>query len=215
MSSEILRRYEEVERTVEKARKDLDDLLSLVQRAREDFKAELDRKIHLVQFSQFDPERVKPFLEEPYVIIPKKQDEWYVVAPKFVNFQIGWLERSTKSYNVFVVNKYMQWIAQVPEKLRERFKFKKPVPLKVYDGMLLTGEEHQDEAWNRYRRYLTRREGSDRIHIKKGREFQLIAQMIDDGILPFIPKPVEKEDLKTPTVTFTLRDYQKDAWQRF
>lgn len=215
MSFEILRRYTEVERKVEKAGRDLADLLALVQECRKKFQADLEGKMELVQFSQFDPDQVRPFLEEPYVIIPKKQDEWYVVAPKFVNFQIGWLERSTRSYNVFVVNKYMQWIAQVPEKIRMRFKFKKPLPLKVYDGMLLTGEMHQDEAWNRYKRYLSCREGSTRIRVKKGREFQLIAQMIDDGILPFIPQPVEKTDLRNVTPVMSLRDYQEEAWRRF
>ena len=39
-------------------------------------------------------------------------------------------------------------------------------------------------------------EGEDRIRIKKGYEFKLFAQMIEDGTLPFLAKPVVEEDLR-------------------
>jgi hypothetical protein len=116
--------------------------------------------------------------------------------PKWLNFQIGWLERSTKSYNIFVVNRYVKWFSEIPQSLEDKFKFAKLLPFKVYDGMLLTGKELQEEAIRRYKHFITRREGEDRLRIKKGYEFKLIAQMIEDGTLPFMPIPVKEEDLR-------------------
>jgi hypothetical protein len=43
----------------------------------------------------------------------------YVIAPKWLDFQIGWLERSTKSYNIFVVNRYVKWFSEIRQPRRQ------------------------------------------------------------------------------------------------
>ena len=154
------------------------------------------------------------FLKEPYCILPKKKDHYWVVVPKFVDFYVGWLEHETRNYNIFVINRFTQWITELPEGIREKLKFEEKPSFKVFDGVLLTGKEHQDEAWRRYRDYLVKRIGDDRIKIKKAYEFQLIASLIEDGILPFVPRPVEEPDLRDWD-KIELRDYQKEAWERF
>jgi DNA excision repair protein ERCC-3 len=40
------------------------------------------------------------------------------------------------------------------------------------------------------------RDGTDKIRIKQGYEFKLIARLIEDGILPFEPKPITTDDLR-------------------
>lgn len=172
--------------------------------------------VQKISNSDYDKEKITDFLNEPYCVIPKRNQEWYVIAPRFINFQLGWLERSTDSYNVFVVNKYMHWISNIPKDIENKFRFKETIPLKVFDGMLLTGEHHQAESWERYHNHLSRREGKDKIRIKAGHEFKLLADLIDDGILPFIPQPVEEEDMREPEgSTIELREYQKEAWEKF
>jgi len=142
---------------------------------------------------------------------------WCVEVPNHIILveRNGKLAFCGNSYNIFVVNRYMQWITPIPLKIRERLKFPELPPLKVFDGYLFTGVEHQEEAWRRYRRYLTRREGKDRIRIKKGYEFQLISRLIEDGILPFIPRPVDEADLKWDAEPITLRPYQKEWLNEF
>ena len=209
-------KFKRTKESVLKATNELDELLQTVQKIRDEFKEDIIRKTETIQFSQFDKDKIEDFFDEPYVVVPKRKDEWYVIAPKFVNFQIGWLEKSTKSFNVFVINKYMSWLAEVPERLKQKFKFRPPLPLKVYDGMLLTGKQHQEEAWRRYKKHLRQRQGRDKIAIKRGHEFNLIASMIDDGILPFIPRPVvDKDLLENPVVKFSLRSYQSEAREKF
>lgn len=146
-------------------------------------------------FGTFESDLVKEFLQKPYVILPRgnKDQEWLMIIPKFFDFNVGWLLQSTDSYNVFIVNKYADYLGAVPKEFQNLFKFKPRMPLKVLDGVMLTGEDHQDAAWERYKRFLSARKGSDAIRIKKGKSFDLIAALIDDGILPFMRKPVAKE----------------------
>jgi len=162
-------------------------------------------------------EEFKSFIKEPYVILPTgKQEEWFVAVPKFIRMNLGWLDHTTDSFNVFKINKFMKWLGNIPINIQNKFKFGSDLPLKVFDGILLTGREHQSIAWEKYNNFLTKREGQDKIKIKQGYEFKLLAKLIDDGILPFMPKPISEEDLrKEENFGFKLRDYQLDAWKRF
>ena len=163
-------------------------------------------------------EEFKNFINEPYAVLPTgKQEEWFVAVPKFIRMNLGWLDHTTETFNIFRINKFMRWLGNIPKDIEKKFKFDTKLPLKVFDGIVLTGRQHQEETWNKYNKFLTKREGKDKIKIKRGYEFKLLTQLISDGILPFMPRPIEKEDLriaefKEPLV---LRDYQEEAWQRF
>jgi len=199
-------------RKIEEGLKQLDDLIRQLQQARDSLREELERRMEKLSLN-YSTNDLKRFFEEPYCILPRGKDKFLVIVPKFVNFQIGWLEHETKSYYIFAVNRYIQWISPLPAKLKEKLKFPEPLPFKILDGVLFTGK-HQDEAWKRYKQFLLRREGEDRIRIKKGQEFELIAKLVEDGILPFIPQPVADEDLRD-FKGIELRDYQQPAWDEF
>jgi len=192
----------------------IDQLIEGMKLERDKIKEEFEKRIEKLRFGQLDFSQLEDFLDEPYVIIPKRQNEWYVIAPKWINFQLGYLERQTRSYNIFVVSQYVNLLDEIPSPLKGKFQFKEPLPYKVYDGTLLTGKELQNQAWETYKRFLSRREGEDRIRIKHGYEFKLIAQMIEDGTLPFLAKPVIPEDLREYQ-GIQLRSYQEQAWQEF
>ncbi len=224
----------EVKKSIDESLSKMDLLIEEMMQQREKIKDDLEKKIEQIGFSKYNKDEIKSFLEEPYVIIPKRENEFYVIAPKWVDFQIGWLDRSTKSYNIFIVNRYMQWIATVPDALKKKLKFPTSLPLKIVDGVLLTGIKHQEDALTKYRPFIRSREGRDKLVIKKGAEFKLLAQLIEDGILPFIPKPVQEEDLRKdiweemkqvnedlikagakPLELIKLRSYQEDGWKEF
>ena len=222
----------EIRKQVDASLKKIDEMIEAIKAERERMAEDLRLRMEKVQLGQFDRQELEEFFEEPYVIIPtRRPDQWYVIAPKWINFQIGWLDRSTKGYNIFIVNKYVKWFAEIPEALQDKFRFREPLPYKVVDGRLWTGKDLQDQAWAQYRKFLSRREGEDKIRIKKGSEFRLIAQMIDDGMLPFLPKPVDEEDLREGQFSdewyrmiredkwkkgkHGLRTYQDEAWEIF
>ena len=163
-------------------------------------------------------EEFKNFVKEPYAVLSTgKHEEWFVVVPKFIKMNLGWLDHTTETYNVFRINKFMKWLGNIPMDIEKKFKFDTKLPLKIFDGKVLSGKEHQDETWNRYNKFLTGRDGKDKLKIKRGYEFKLLAQLISDGILPFMPRPVEKEDLRIAEFKepLELRDYQEEAWERF
>lgn len=204
-----------IRKSVDESLKRIDELIESMKAERDKIKKEFETRMEKLRFGQLDLSELEEFFEEPYVILPThRPEQWYVIAPRWLNFQIGYLDRQTKGYNIFIVSKYVKWFTEIPSSLQDKFRFKQPLPFKVYDGILFTGEGLQDEAWARYRKFLLRREGEDRIRIKKGYEFRLIAQMIEDGTLPFLPRPVDKDDLRDYD-GIQLRDYQKEAWNTF
>ena len=146
-------------------------------------------------FSQFDPEEFNKWIEHPYDIRETRKGEFELTVPRMFNFNVGHMIRSSPTHNTFIVNKFSQYLGAIPAEFEKIFKFKDALPLRVFDGVLLTGEEHQAEAWDRYRDFLQSRQGKDKIKIKKGSHFQLLASLIDDGIMPFMPKPVESQHL--------------------
>jgi len=210
--------WRELDSEIEELKLRLDYLLEKVQKKKHQFSMEMSRKLTLSRFKGYDEAELMSFLDTPYAILPRGinyPNEWWIVTPKFTNYELGYLDHSANGWHYFLVNKYMSWLARIPEEIRDKFKFRKPLPLRVYDGMLLTGEDAQEETWNRYRKRLSKRKGKDQIHIKPGQEFNLIAEIIDDGMLPFTPQPVEEEDLRAPQVSFELRDYQQEWWTEF
>jgi len=86
---EIKEKLKESIKNAEKVLKDLDNYSSLlIKNYEEQFK-----KLKGTFGSFLDFEIMKPFLKHPYKIIPSKRaNEYYVCVPKFIDFQIGWLD---------------------------------------------------------------------------------------------------------------------------
>lgn len=218
MSEDILSRMKIVQNSVQATLKELDEISKEIESTKAGLKSSMLEKIEAVKFTKTDTTFLDSFLNEPYCILPKRSQkgemvEWYIVVPRFIEFQLGWLERATKSYNIFIVNRYVKWFTEIPRELSERFR-EHPLPVSVRDGLILSPPEKQEEVWKRYRKYLQRREGSGAIRVTKGKEFELLASIIEDGTLPFSEMPVEAADLRTFTA-IELRDYQEEAWQLF
>ena len=212
-----------IRRSVDESLAKIDSLIESLKLEREKIRSTIEKRIEELTLTRYTAtEELDNFLKEPYVIIPKRENEFYVIAPRWLDFQIGWLERQTKSYNIFVVNRYVQWISPIPDALRQKLKFSsEPLPLKIVaEDVLWTGKEHQEDAFQKYRQFIRSKEGDHRLRIRKGCEFKLISKLIEDGILPFIPRPVEPSDLAEEysgmeQQLLELRSYQKIAWEEF
>jgi len=167
-------------------------------------------------YTKVDPELFRSFFNKPYVILPRKENEWFLVVPRFVDLQLGWLWQQTDSFNIFVVNRYIDWLYPLPPEIKRQLGFKEPPFKPVVDGdFLLCKPEETDLAWERYKRYLLRREAPGKIRVKKRSHFDLVCELIKDGILPFKPQPVDKADMLDRKPGFELRDYQREAWDYF
>jgi len=108
----------EIRRTIQDALYRMDVLIEKIRLEREKIKSEFEKRLERLRLGQIDFSQIEEFLEEPYVILPtRKPNQWYVIAPKWLNFQIGWLERQTKGYNIFIVNQYVRWFTEIPKVL--------------------------------------------------------------------------------------------------
>lgn len=228
-------------------RSDYEAATNVVQSLREHF-----------NLQDIDTDHIGSFAEEPYCILPKAENEAFVVVPRFVPFHVGWLDRQTDAYNVFVVNKYVDWIDELPEEIRGQVGIDaKYHEATVADGRLHIDAADRDEAWDefsqdrhqdaipgderlsemdweRLRGLASRlgvlKQGMSRddveaalaaerddttIPLKPSREFDVIAQLIEDGNLPFAAQPVDEDAIRGEPENVELRDYQIRAWERF
>lgn len=165
-------------------------------------------------------EHLEAFADEPYVVLPKAKNEAWIVVPRFVPFNVGWLDRQTDSYNVFVVNKYVDWIDSLPDDIRDRVGISPEFEEATVDGDILelADADERDRAWDELGGTdggLYQRKGEDKIKLKSGSEFEVIANLVDKGNLPFSPQPVADEDLRGEPASVELRDYQERAWETF
>jgi DNA excision repair protein ERCC-3 len=214
----MINELKDIKLLAEEFDKKLENIKIEIEEKQKEYREKVSNVSNITEITEgLNEEEFKNFIKEPYAILPTgKQEEWFVAVPKFIKMNLGWLDHATETFNVFRINKFMKWLGNIPSEIEKKFKFDLKLPIKVFDGMVLTGEEHQDETWNKYNKFLTRREGKDKIKIKQGYEFKLLAQLISDGILPFIPKPVSENDLKKDyEPNIKLRDYQRDAYNRF
>lgn len=173
-----------------------------------------------VDLANLDEDLIKTFGDNPYKILPKGEDEYYVVSPRFVPFSVGHLLEQDEAWNVFVINKYVGWIEDIPTDVREKIDLGKQFDSATVEGSELTlsdGDE-RDRAWDELGGTdggLNQRKGDDKILIKQGKEFDVIAELVEGGNLPFAPNGIDEGDLRGEPEGVSLRPYQERAWAKF
>ena len=168
--------------------------------------------------SKLNEDEIEAFIKHPYVLrkVQGKIDTYDLIIPKMVDVQMGWLESTNEAYNIFRVNRYVDWLGDLPEKIKQELDWKDGPDLQIEGDFLKGSEKDQAAAWIKYRPHLLHQDKTKGIQINPKRIFLLLAEMIKDGILPFTPKPVDPADIiQDPIVRITLRDYQQEAWSQF
>jgi len=168
----------------------------------------------LERYRRIDSLEAHAFLKEPWCILPQGRDEWRVVVPKFAGVQVGWLERATETYNIFRVDRFSQWLGGIPEDLRDLLKLPTPFSSQVSGKTLKTSARLPETV----KKHVAEQTKTGEYRIKVGHEFDIIAALIDEGSLPFTPRPVDADDLRDINFRYRglpteLRDYQRAAWE--
>lgn len=208
---------DELENSLEKAENITNKIKNKVERQKEKAKELVEEKI---ETKDIETEKLDDFVDKPYVILPKSENESWIVVPRFVPFNVGWLERQTESYNIFIVNKYVDWITSLPDKIKDRVGIdRKYDKAKVENGEIeFSDSDERDQAWEDLggrEGGLYSRKGDSRIKIKKGKEFEVIAEIIDQGNLPFTSQPVRDNDKRSEPTDISLKEFQKRAYDKF
>jgi len=209
----LLGKWKEAQEKLAAAQESINEFQKIVLALQEEHSQRM-AALKLPNIPNVDPEAVKSFLQQPYVLLPRRENSWFVIVPRFIDMQLGWLEFQTPSFNVFVINKYVRWLSPLPADIESRLGMAPPTEMKVVDGLLKPSAGMEEDAWQRYRKYLTRRDQFG-LRIKLGYERQLMSELIRDGYLPFTPQPVDPEDLGSLPEGFELQSHQKDAYDQF
>jgi DNA excision repair protein ERCC-3 len=169
-----------------------------------------------IKTSKIDKDQLENFFKKPYFLepVPRRSDSWYLIIPKFIDVRFGWLEPSSanEAYNKFLLNRYMDWLGEIPQAIKKQLNWKAPPELTLEGEELHGSKEGLNYAWQKYRPLLRDRD-ENRIKVNGKRAFELIASLVKDGILPFSIKPVDPADLTERKIDFELREYQQQAWE--
>src|SRR3972149_6920497 len=155
------------------------------------------------------------FFKKPYAIIPQGKNKIIVAVPKFIkNFQVGWLWKETPSFYLFQFDQYSAWLGDAPKELLEEINFKKELDGYVVDNMVYF-EPNQKENIKKKLGWHLKEIGESSATIIRGHAFDVIAEMIEAGCLPFRPHKVDEKDLREGKSEIKLRPYQKEAVKKF
>lgn len=157
------------------------------------------------------------FFKKPYVSIPQGKNKLLVAVPKFVkNFQVGWLWKETDSYFIYQLDQYSAWLGDAPADLLQEIEFEPQFNATV-QGNRIEFDRADREAIKKKLGHLIS-EGTltdtDAV-IKKGRTFDVIAEMVKSGCLPFKAMPVSKDDLRAGRAGFSLKPHQVPIADKF
>lgn len=186
----------------------------------EDEQKRIEQQLTELTDFELDSDEFQEFLDKPYTIVPKGENSVWVIVPRWIPFHVGVLRKQDESYNHFVVNQYVNWIEEVPDEIKSKVGISGEFEnVTVADGILeLNSEEERDKAWDSLGGRdggLYRRKGDTQIQLKNDSEFEVIAELIDRGNLPFKPTPIPQEDIRSEPSGVQLREYQTNAWDKF
>lgn len=157
------------------------------------------------------------FFKKPYIAYPSsKKNEVLVFVPKFIKgFQVGWMIKEDESFYVYRFDQYSSWLGDAPKELLETISFKHPLEgTVVSNGVLSFPPAMKDEVVKKLGEHIKEVSEND-AKVVRGHEFQLIADIIESGSLPFKPTPVAPEDLRPASSVIKLRTYQEPAVKKF
>jgi len=193
-------------------KKDVGEVQSILDKLDEEVDS-LKRKLpEKVDFDKF-----KIFLRRPYTIVPTKNDSWYIVVPKFIPFSVGFYDHSEGEYNYYMLNRYTQWLGEIPDWMKEEIKIPESMKITLVDGSINFEEGKEEEIRKKFGGYLTSvSRGTGKVRV--GNEFELIAEIIRRGSLPFAPHPVDAKDIIKGSGKIRFEgeyEFQKEAIEKF
>lgn len=179
-----------------------------------------------------DKTKIQSFMSSFWHVYPTKNvGEWEVAIPVCIPFNIGWFDRTEGGYNIFIINKYTQWLGEdIPTFITHEIKIPQGMKIGV-NGLDVEFDENQTEKIeDLYGKHFSLID-KGKARVKQGHEFDLLAEIINAGSLPFKPNPVSEDDLMESDFTQIWNEitnkyepleifdgkysYQGEAWNTF
>ena len=174
----------------------------------------------------FDDAALQEFLTKPYLVRPLGGSQYELIVPRFIGFRAGWPVRHEGPYTVFLVSKFINLLAPLPDWLAGELGFAAPSFGAELDGNILTvtgGDPAAVMDKLGGAKVVARREGN-RLFLRPASRFDILRRIIrEEGFLPYTPQPISadlrresqiaRDDKGKPA--FTLRPHQARDYQRF
>jgi DNA excision repair protein ERCC-3 len=162
-----------------------------------------------------EKDRFMQFFKKPYVTWAQARNKVLVFVPKFVKgFEVGWLLKEDETFDIYQLDQYSAWLGDVPKDLLDAINFKQEVAGTI-EGDTLHYETGQKEAIKKKLGHHLADISENQARIVRGHAFDIIADMVESGCLPFKPRKVSQEDMRAPKSSIQLRGYQKPAIKKF
>lgn len=169
-----------------------------------------------IRSMKLDHDELNSFFEYPYIIFKEKGDgehQRHLGLPKFCGVQLGYLDRVTESFNVFVVNPYVDLLGEIPDHVRKELNIPDPMDLKL-EGDYLVGPD-VEKAKQQFPEFIKSQTTDGRLLVDKSRHFEFLVKMIKKGIRPFSKQPISHDCFIERKCGFKLREYQQKIWNQF
>lgn len=179
-----------------------------------------DQLREYLDLTELNAEHLAAFAKQPYKLLPKDENEYYVVVPRFVPFSVGHLREQDEAWQTFIINKYVNWIEDIPDLIRDKIDLGQRYDHAIVEDRILelNDQEERNRAWRDLggrNGGLQERVDDDKIKIQRGKEFDVIAKLIENGNLPFAANPLDDSELRAAPNGLVLRPYQERAWEKF
>ena len=220
--SELEELIQDADNAVETAKKKIENIQLVISNLQETLIAAFRQAARTFD-STVDPESLENFIEQfikkPYFTIPMSEREWWLVVPSYITLEFGYLLAQDGPWNIFVVNQYSDMIQEIPDEFKEEIALSRPFgDMEIKADQLILQDSNDDikKVHEVFKEFLGPIKDSRRALIQKGKEFELMAALIRQGILPFKVNSVKKKHLHEETRTrFELREYQQRDYEIF
>lgn len=165
----------------------------------------------------FGSEAFMKFFRKPYVTIPAGKNKVHVAVPKFIkNFHVGWLLKETDTFFVYEFDQYSAWLGDAPSELLQEINFTPEFNASIVGNQIRFDRKDREAIKKRLSYCISDGTlGDTEATIKKGYMFEIIAEMVKSGCLPFRPVPVSKADIRAAGSKIIPREYQKPVIKKF
>lgn len=218
---------EDIELKLSRAKSAIDDIERILPQIRQlsQGSAELDQLLKTqimtfaakINFSQVNPDFFREWENHLYFLFQEKgmkDYEWKIAVPKWADsVHFGMLTGEAPGHRIFLVSRYIDMVYKLPEWLRDKIGANKdPLDIKLdLSTMKLKGKD-VNKVQEKYKAFLIKQKDGS-LEVNKEQYFELLAQMIEDGIKPFEEKPIPEELIVKRRCDIELRDYQKAAFK--
>jgi superfamily II DNA or RNA helicase len=177
---------------IEKAIKDLTEF-------RDESAVEIAKYLRVDKNIELDADAIAATLTRPYTLLPINEHEAWLIHWRGVKMPIfGWVVAQEPAFIKAKVTRSMDLLTPLPVWMKQELGWKPPAHAAIIDGTrtsiaLTEGDEATFKR--RYGSHLGARNPDGTFRIRGGDSWiKLVASLVRDGILPYAPMPVAKEN---------------------